>query len=188
MAGPKGRSGPSGWRDRVSAGGASGSRWIASSGAEIAGAGLAGVAVLALGVAASVVLVAAELSPIITIEILTGGSCEILADPELREQCSPTGGSRHSWALAVLGVLVLVMAWGAGVGRSRPAALALLAAGVAVLAIVLVGDIPEVNETGEIGLRFDEAEAQPASGFYLSLIGGVLALAAGALALARSRQ
>jgi hypothetical protein len=57
--------------------------------------------------------------------------------------------------------------------------------GVAVLAIVLIGDLPELNETGEIGLRFDEAEAEPASGFYLSLLGGVLALGGGVLALVR---
>ena len=75
------------------------------------------------------------------------------------------------------------MAWAAGVAGSRAAAVALVMTGVAVLAIVLIGDLPELNETGEIGLRFDEAEAEPASGFYLSLLGGVLALAAGVLAL-----
>jgi hypothetical protein len=158
---------------------------VASAAGEIGGAGLVGIAVLALGAGACGVLIAAELSPVVTIDILTGGSCEILADPTLREQCSQTGASRHSWALAVLGILALVMAWGAGVGRSRAAAAALVAAGAAVLAIVLLGDLPEINETGEIGLRFDEAEAQAGSGFYLSLLGGALSLAGGVLGLLR---
>jgi hypothetical protein len=147
--------------------------------------GPVGLAVLALGLAACIVLIAAELSPVVRVEILTGGSCEILADEELREQCNQTGASRHSWALGLLGVLALLMAWAAGVAGSRAAATALVMTGVAVLAIVLIGDLPELNETGEIGLRFDEAEAEPASGFYLSLVGGALALGAGVLALVR---
>jgi hypothetical protein len=147
--------------------------------------GPVGLAVLGLGLAACTVLIAAELSPVVTVEILTGGSCEILADEELREQCNQKGASRHSWALGLLGILALLMAWAAGVARSRAAAVALVMTGVAVLAIVLIGDLPELNETGEIGLRFDEAEAEPASGFYLSLLGGVLALGGGVLALVR---
>ncbi len=174
-----------GRRERLSSAASASARWIASAGGAIGGAGPLGLAVLALGTAACGVLIAAELTPIVTIEILTGGSCEILADPTLREQCSPTGADRHSLALAVLGVLALAMAWGAAVGRSRPAAAALGATGVAVLAIVVIGDLPEVNETGEIGLRFDQAEAQAGSGFYLSLLGGLLALGGGILGLVR---
>jgi hypothetical protein len=135
--------------------------------------------VLALGVLAAVLMVAAELSPVLEITV-NGLPCNV-ADPELAEQCAPTGADRHSWALALLGLLVLVMAWGAGVGASRPAAWALAIAGAATLAIVLVGDLPDIDETGQVGLLFEAAAATPASGFWLSLAGGVAALAAGAI-------
>jgi hypothetical protein len=132
-------------------------------------------------------LVAAELSPVFTIEIQPAGSCEILAEPELRAQCAPTGASRHSWALALIGVLVLLMALAAGPVGSRAAALALVVAGVAVLAIVLLRDLPTLDETGEIGVRFQAASAGPASGFWLALAGGAAAIATGVLALVRPR-
>lgn len=150
-----------------------------------ADAGLAGAAVLVLGVGAAVLLVAAELSPVLQITV-NGLPCEI-ADPELAEQCSPTGAARHSWGLAVLGVLVLVMAWGAGIGASRPAGAALGIAGAAAIAIVLVGDLPDIDETGQIGLLFEAAAAAPASGFYLALAGGVTAMAAGLVGLVSTR-
>lgn len=150
-----------------------------SGGARFRAAGPLGFAVLALGLAGAVVLVVAETQPVVTIEILTGGSCEILADQTLRDLCSQSGASRHSYGLLLLGLLAGVMAVGAGAGRSRPAAVALALAGAAALAVVLIGDLPEVNETGEIGLQFAEAEARAGSGFYLSLLGGGLALAGG---------
>lgn len=133
-----------------------------------------------------VLLIAAELSPVLEIEV-NGLPCAP-ADPALAEQCTPSGADRHSWALAVLGLLVAALAWGAGIGASRPAALALLVAGVAVLAIVLVSDLPDVDETGEIGLLFEAAAASPASGFWLSLAGGAVALIAGVLGLIAARR
>lgn len=149
-------------------------------------AGPLGVAVVALGLAGIVLLILAELSPVLEIEV-GGGSCA-LADPALAETCAPTGAQRHSWSLGLLGVLGLVMAWGAGIGGSRPAALALLAAGAAGLAIVLIGDLPAVNETGQIGVAFEDAAATPASGFWLSLAGGAVVVGAGTLALLSRRR
>lgn len=139
-------------------------------------------AALALGIVASVLLVIAELAPVYTIEV-SGLPCEP-AEPELAEECEPSGADRHSYALFVLALLALVMALGAGLARSLPAAAALALTGLAVLAIVLIGDAPHVNETGAIGLRFEEAAAMPGSGFWLSLAGGAAALLAGAAGLA----
>ncbi len=136
-----------------------------------------------LGAASFALLLAAELAPVYTIEV-NGLPCEP-AEPALADLCSPSGGDRHSYALLVLGLLAPLMAWGAGTGGSSPAALALVVVGLAVLAIVLVGDLPDVTETGEVGLRFEQAEADPASGFYLSLLGGAAALLAGVVGLAR---
>ena len=161
------------------------SRALALSRERLTGAGPVGLAVLALGVAAGVLMVVAELSPILQIQIKQSGTCEIVAEPALRSQCAPTGGDRHSYALLVLGALTLVMAWGAGIGRSRAAAAALVAVGLAVLAISLVADLPALNETGAIGVRFDEATSTPAPGFFVELVAGAVALAAGVLRLAR---
>ena len=152
----------------------------------MAASGPLGIAVVVLGAASLALLLAAELAPVYTIDV-NGLPCEP-AEPTLADLCSPSGGDRHSYALLVLGLLAPVMAWGAGVGRSAPAAVALAVVGVAVLAIVLIGDLPDVTETGEIGLRFEQAEANPASGFYLSLLGGAAALLAGVIGLARLRS
>jgi hypothetical protein len=151
----------------------------------MAASGPLGIAVVVLGAASLALLLAAELAPVYTIDV-NGLPCEP-AEPTLADLCSPSGGNRHSYALLVLGLLAAVMAWGAGVGRSAPAALALTVVGLAVFAIVLIGDLPDVTETGEIGLRFEQAEASPASGFYLSLLGGAAALLAGVIGLAQLR-
>lgn len=141
---------------------------------------------MALGLAGTVLLVLAELSPVLEIEV-NGLPC-VPAEASLAETCAPTGAQRHSGGLALLGVLALLMAWGAGIGASRPAALALLAAGAAALAIVLIGDLPAVDETGQIGIAFEDAAAAPASGFWLSLAGGAVVVGAGALALLGHRR
>lgn len=161
------------------------SRALALSRERLGSAGPVGLAVLALGIGAGILMIVAELSPILRIEIKQSGTCEIVAEPALRSQCAPTGGDRHSYALLVLGVLTLAMAWGAGVGRSRAAAAALVAIGLAVLAISLIADLPAVNETGAIGVRFDEAASTPAAGFFIELVAGAVAIAAGALRLFR---
>ncbi len=96
-----------------------------------------------------------------------GSGCAQLADPGLADACSTTGGEHHGYALLILGVLVLLMTWGAAVGESRPAGLALLVLGAAGLAIALGVDLPDVNKTGVIGQRFAEAQANPGLGFYL---------------------
>ena len=68
--------------------------------------------------------------------------CSDLADPGLADACRTTGGEHHGYALLILGVLVLLMTWGAAIGESRPAGLALLVLGAAGLAIALAVDLP----------------------------------------------
>ena len=135
-----------------------------------------------LGVAAAVLMVLAELSNLFTIEVDTA-SCQDLADPDQADACEQTGGEQHSFALVPVALLTAAMAVGAGLGGSRPAGLALLAAGVVVLAIALIGDLPDTNETGEIGFNFTSARAEKGSGFWFELVGGALATAAGLLRL-----
>jgi hypothetical protein len=121
------------------------------------------------------------------VKVLTA-SCSDLADPSLRGSCVTRGGEEHAYALVLLGLVAAVMAWGAAVGRSRPAALALLAIGAAVVAIALITDVPDIHKTGVLGERFDNAKAEAGPGLYLEIAGGALALAAGAMATTVRRR
>ncbi len=85
----------------------------------------------------------------------------------------------------LLALVMATMAWGAGLGGSRPAAAALLALGVVVLAIALLIDLPVTDDTGAIGPRFDGAEAQAEIGFTLELVAGAIAAVAGTVRLLR---
>jgi hypothetical protein len=75
------------------------------------------------------------------------------------------------------------MAWGAGVGGSRPAAIALAVVGVAVLAWSLLVDLPVTNETGALGRNFEGATAAAEAGLTIEIVAGALALLAGAVRL-----
>jgi hypothetical protein len=138
--------------------------------------------VLALGVAAAVLMVVAEVTSLYSIEVDTA-SCSDLADVDLADACDTTGGEQHSFALVPVAILTAVMAVGAGLGGSRPAGWALLGAGVVVLLITLVGDLPDTTETGEVGSNFTSAEAVKGIGFWLELLAGGLAVVAGGFRL-----
>lgn len=161
-------------------------------------------AVPILALVAALLLVFAELSTIASVDV-AGSSCEVLNDssPELADRCELSGWERHGGAL----VLLALVAGGAGVaglrrfdagGRGDADAPdrrgidmtiggILLAVGAVVLAIALIGDLPETNETGAIGFDFEGATGSAGLGFYLELTGGVLCLIAGALALVTVR-
>jgi hypothetical protein len=101
-----------------------------------------------------------------------------------------TVGSHHGYALLVIAGLAAVLAFGAALGRSRPAAAALVVLAVAALAIALAVDLPVVNDTGLYGRNYEQAHAQAGSGFYLETAGAVVLLlgAVSALVLAPSRR
>jgi LPXTG-motif cell wall-anchored protein len=144
----------------------------------------AGVAAAAL--AAGILMLLTEVTTVISIDVAVG-SCNSIYDtsPELADDCAQTGLERSSVALLLLGLLTLVMGAGAAFGRSRPAAVALVAIGVVVLAITLLVDLPASDETGLIGRRYAAAEATAGTGLWLELAGGALALAAGLVRLLR---
>ena len=143
--------------------------------------------VLALGVLGAVLLVDAELSTIAAVEI-PGRTCREIADVRAVDRCSLTGLERHGGAFLLLAALAAFMAIGAGRGSSRPAALALVAIGAIVLAIAFLRDLPETGRVGVIGTTYEGAEAKAGSGFYVEVAGGLLLVAAGALALVRLRS
>ena len=137
--------------------------------------------VLAAGLIAAVLMVLADFQVVVSVDV-AGGSCDVINDsnPKLAEDCEQSGLERHGPALILLGVFCAFMAWGAGVGASRPAAAALAVAGAVVLGIALVIDLPVTDDTGAIGPAFAGATAQAEIGFTLELVAGALALAAGA--------
>jgi len=135
-----------------------------------------------MGVAAALLLVVAEVTTLFSIEVDTA-TCSDLADPDLADRCDTTGGEQHSFALVPIAVLVAVMAVGAGLGRSRPAGIALIGAGVLVLVITLGFDLPDTTRTGEVGSTFASAEAVKGPAFWFELVAGLLAVAAGVLRL-----
>ena len=142
------------------------------------------LAVSVLGVIAAVLMIVAELSTIASVDVASG-SCEVINDssPDIADRCRLSGLERHGGALILLGLVTFVMAAGAGVGRSRPAGVALIAIGLVVLGLTLLLDLPETDETGAIGRNFEGATGSAGTGFYLEAMAGALALAAGSLRL-----
>jgi hypothetical protein len=142
--------------------------------------------VAAAALAAGVLMVLTEFTTVISIDVAVG-SCDSIYDtnPDLADDCDQKGFERHSVALLLLGVLTLAMGSGAAFGGSRPAALALIAIGVVVLGITLLGDLPASDETGLIGRRYAAAEATAGPGLWLELVAGALAVVAGLLRLLR---
>jgi len=146
-------------------------------------AGVVSLFVLMLGVLGGVALIVAELSPVITIEVLTTGTCQEIADTQVRDACEVDGIEQHGGAFILLGVLAIVMALGAARGASRPAGLALIVVAVVVVAFVVLRDLPKANETGLVGIRYEQAEAGVDTGLYLAVLGAALCAAAGSLRL-----
>ncbi len=161
-----------------------GSRRLAAFRGALQGAGPLAIGVTAAGLVAAVLLVVTEFSVVASVDVASG-SCQVIEDtnPELADRCELTGLERNGGSFLLLAALAGAMAWGAGIGASRPAAVALGAVGVAVLGWALLVDLPETNETGALGRNFEGATAAAGAGLTIELVAGALALAAGALRL-----
>jgi hypothetical protein len=139
-----------------------------------------------MAVAAAVLMFLTEFTTVISVDVAVG-SCDTIYDtsPSLADDCEQTGFERSSVALLLLGLLTLAMGFGAALGKSRPAAVALVVIGLVVLGITLGLDLPASDDTGLIGRRYAAAEAAAGTGLWLELVGGVLAVLAGLLRLLR---
>src|SRR4051812_26365415 len=128
----------------------------------------------------------AEVTTVISVD-LKNTSCEVIYDssPSLADNCSQVGFERHSVALLLLGLLTFVMGAGAALGRSKPAAIALISIGVVVILLALLVDLPASDDTGLIGRDYDQAKASAGPGLWFELIGGVMAVLAGMLRVVR---
>ena len=131
------------------------------------------IALLALPLVGAGLLVAAELSTLYDVRVVTA----------VPEGGSFSAGGHHGYALGVMAVGIVAMAIGAVLGGSRPAAIAVVVQALAALAIALVVDLPDVNETGLIGRTYAAADAEPRAGLYLEIAGGCAVLVGGALIL-----
>ena len=131
-----------------------GSRQSAALRGAIQGASPLAIGVTAAGLAAAVLLVATEFSTVASVDVASG-SCEVIQDtnPELADRCELSGFERNGGSFLLLAVLAAVMAWGAGIGGSRPAAVALVVVGVAVLAWALLVDLPETERDRRAGAQ-----------------------------------
>jgi hypothetical protein len=143
-----------------------------------------GVAVAAL--AAGVLMLLTEVTTVISVD-LKNTSCEVIYDsnPSLADNCSQTGFERSSVALLLFGLLTFAMGFGAAIGHSRPAALALIAIGVVVLGFAFLSDLPASDDTGLIGRDYEQATASAGIGLWLEVAGGALAILAGLLRVIR---
>jgi hypothetical protein len=130
-------------------------------------------ALLALPLVGAALLVAAELSTLYDVRVVTA----------VPEGGSFATGPHHGYAQAVLALGIAVMAVGAVLGGSRPAAVAVLVLALGALAIALLVDLPDVHETGLIGRTYDAAVAEPRAGLYLEVAGGCCALVGAAVIL-----
>jgi hypothetical protein len=140
------------------------------------------MAILVLGGGGGLLLIVSDFLTLYHVDVVTA-TCSDLASPSLRDACSTTGGGHHGYALAILGAIAIVMAWGAAVGASRPAGAALLAIGLVSLVIVLAVDLPDIHKTGIVGDQFSNAKANPGPGFWLELVGAAMVTGAGLLRL-----
>ena len=147
-------------------------------------AGPFALAITVAGALAGLLMIVSEFTTVASVDVATG-SCEEQADPSLADRCSLSGFERHGGALALIGLLALLMAWGAGVGASRPAGAALVVAGAMVLGIAVLADLPVTDETGAIGRNFEGASAEPGPGLYMAFVAGALAVAVGLARLLR---
>ncbi len=143
--------------------------------------------VLGLGVAGAAALVVAELSTVVTIDVLTTGTCAEIAAPDVRDACEKDGLEQHGGALIVLAALALVMTVAAVRGAGVAAAVALIVI-AAVVGAVAVRDFAASDETGLVGITFEQAKAGVDLGFYLELVGAGLCLAAGSVGLMSRRR
>lgn len=136
--------------------------------------------VLALGVVAALLLFVTELATLSYRTLGIGACDDRVQNPGV---CSTSGGEAHGHALWLIALVVLLFAFGTAVGRSRPAAAALVVCGAIVLGIALIGDSPTLGEARGLEAIYTNVKGHAGVAFALEIAGGLLAIGAGALGL-----
>jgi hypothetical protein len=140
-----------------------------------------GWAVLGLALASALLLFLSEIATLSYRTIGIGG-CESRVNPGV---CTTTGADAHGHALWLIALLVLVFGFGAAVGRSRPAGLAVAVCGLVALGIALIADSPDLGDVRGLDATYTQVAAHTGSGFWLEIAGGALAVVAGLLGMRR---
>lgn len=132
------------------------------------------LALAALAAVAAVLLVVSEFLPLYKVVV---GVLET-------EQRSEVGWRNHAFAMLLLGLATIPMLIGALRG-ARPAMWALAGIGLVVLLIALTVDLPAARESGTLreSVSFEDAKAEPSTGFFVETLAGVLLLLSGGLML-----
>jgi hypothetical protein len=110
---------------------------------------------------------------------VVGASGELVAGAKATQ----TGGEHHHYALLVIAVAVVFATLFARWTEQPLPAMGVAALGLITLAVVLIGDLPDVTSSG-ITKTPEIGDAQPAAGFWLELAGALVTLLSG-LVLAR---
>jgi hypothetical protein len=124
------------------------------------------------GVAGGVFLVLATSATIIDVSIGTTGDAAGGFDAAL------SGADRHGPALIVIAVFAMALLF-AAVQGVRTAMLAVAACGVIVLAIAILSDARNIDDTGQLRQLYTGAIAGAGTGFYFETLGGALLLISG---------
>ena len=92
---------------------------------------------------------------------------------------SVKGRENHSFAMVLIGVAALPMAYGAWAGGSRPAMAGLAFLGALAILVALAFDLPDATGTNTLARTFENATGSPKAGFYLETLGAVLLIISG---------
>jgi hypothetical protein len=142
---------------------------VAALRAALAGAGLAGALLLVVATFTTIIE--------ITVETTTRG---------VDFDAAQSGWDRHGPALIVLALLALWLL-AIALRGTRIAMTGLALTGLVALAIAVHWDRPHVHDTGSVGDVYEEATAEPGTGYYLETLGGVLLLVSGSALLVFGR-
>jgi hypothetical protein len=132
-----------------------------------------------------------RLLELLTLVALVGGALLIVADfTDLFNATtakrgvfgSTTGGDNHSYALVVVGAAVICATLLARATEAWPPAGGVVVLGIVALVFVLAVDLPDATSSG-LTTSVEIGKTEPAVGFWLELVGALVALAGG-LALA----
>src|SRR4051794_41440997 len=107
------------------------------------------LAITAAGALAGLLMIVSEFLTVASVDV-AHGSCQVIndANPSLADRCTLSGLERHGGAFILIGLLALLMAWGAGVGRSRPAGAGLPLARAPGAGDRVGDDLPRAHQPG----------------------------------------
>jgi hypothetical protein len=128
------------------------------------------------GLTGAVLLVVASFTTIIAITVETTSRA-------LHADTTQSGWDRHGPALILLALLALWLL-AVALRGSRMAMAGLALAGIVSLVIAVSWDRPHIHDTGSVGDVYEQATADPGTGYYLETLGGALLLFCGGALLA----